>query len=167
MPSFKIKKCKVCGKEYLPTGPCSYYCSECSVEQHKKRQCEGQFRYREKLGKPTHVGKGGSNKKFTDHPQYISGICNFQRLRKELYAEIKECQICGRDLTSLGTYEKCVHHLDHDRTHNVKENLIVICKRCHQLHHNCEQALPQFRKVQRLSERSRGKSCSEAQGSSI
>jgi hypothetical protein len=112
---------------------------------------EAQFKYREKLGLPVRVGKGGSNKKFTDHPSFSTGMGNFHRLKKELYAEVTNCQLCGKDISQAGAFEKCVHHIDHDRTHNVKENLMVICKRCHQIHHHCELALPQFRKAQRLS----------------
>lgn len=151
MPNFKVKKCEICGKEYLPTGKCSKYCPECAKENKREYHRQYSYIFRERQGRPVHVGKGGSNKKFTEHAQYRNGIGNFNRLKKELYAEVTNCQMCGRDLTNLGRYEKCVHHIDHDRTHNTKENLIVICKRCHQLHHHCEESLPQFRKVQRLS----------------
>ena len=145
MPNFREKPCQVCGELYTPTGRRSKYCPSCAIEEKKARQREGQFRYRERLGRPVHVGKGGSNKKFTDHPSYLNGLGNFHRLRRKMRMEITYCELCGKDLTDAGRFEWCVHHIDHDRTHNVRENLMMLCKRCHQIHHGGIDNLPQFK----------------------
>jgi hypothetical protein len=87
------------------------------------------------------VGKGGSNLKFKADPQYRNGIGNFHRLKREMRLAITACERCGKDLTDVSRYEWCVHHKDHDRTHNVRENLEMLCKRCHQVEHECHKAL--------------------------
>ena len=140
MPNYKAKPCAVCGEMYMPTGHCSKYCPTCGAMKMKEWHREGQLRYRERKGLPVHVGKGGSNKRYKEHPQYSSGMGNFHALRKQMFAEIHACQWCGKDLTNAGRYEKCVHHLDHNRSNNDRENLVLICKRCHQIHHECHKA---------------------------
>lgn len=146
MPNIKEKACIICGTLYQPTGRCSKFCPICAKVQHKERQKEGQMRYREKLGKPTGVGKGGSNKKFTDHPSFLNGMGNFYALRKTMRETITHCQRCGKDLTNASQYEWCVHHIDRDRSHNTLDNLEMLCKRCHQMEHDCIQALRFTRK---------------------
>jgi hypothetical protein len=39
------------------------------------------------------------------------------------------CAWCG------AVQKLMTHHLDHNRLNNDLSNLIVICRRCHQLHH--------------------------------
>jgi hypothetical protein len=46
------------------------------------------------------------------------------------------CERCGSNEKLL------VHHKDRDRYNNVKENLGCLCKRCHQLEHECGKHLP-------------------------
>jgi hypothetical protein len=43
-------------------------------------------------------------------------------------------------LISVGKYEWVVHHRDHDRSNNVDENFELLCKRCHQIEHECHKA---------------------------
>lgn len=42
---------------------------------------------------------------------------------------IEKCELCG------STKNLVVHHIDHNRRNNSKENLMVLCKKCHQEHH--------------------------------
>ena len=131
-----MKKCVVCGKELPPKK--SKYCSKVCQQ---KRNNQYAMDKRKADGDPTvGVGTGGSNKKFTDNPQYKSGEGNFHRLRKQMREEIKSCERCGKDLTDATRYEWCVHHKDHIRTHNTRDNLIMLCKRCHQVEHDCHLA---------------------------
>ena len=43
-----------------------------------------------------------------------------------------QCRICGKD----GVEAKLnVHHIDYDRDHNIDNNLVTLCSKCHQLVH--------------------------------
>lgn len=137
MPKFNERGCQICGTQYIPTGPAARYCSDCAAMRAKVTQREGNMRHRARRGLPVGVGRGGSNKRFSDDSQFKTGIGNFFRLRKQLLQENTICEECGEDISEVSPYHKCVHHIDHDRTNNVRENLRVLCKRCHQLHHNC------------------------------
>ena len=48
------------------------------------------------------------------------------------------CERCG------STFKLLVHHKDEDRYNNAIDNLETLCKRCHQIHHECWKNLPQF-----------------------
>lgn len=164
MRRLKDKQCSLCGKIYTPTGSCSKYCDACKEEQRKAYMREAQYKYRAKQGKPTFVGKGGSNKKFTSSPFFKNGIGNFIRLRKQIKEEVRYCEECGKDLLSATRYEWCVHHIDHNRSNNIRENMKLLCKRCHQLTHNCTNNLPQylFESATTILKRSRAKAQPEA-----
>lgn len=41
------------------------------------------------------------------------------------------------DALSIVQDEWVGHHKDHDRTNNTIENLSLLCKRCHQIEHEC------------------------------
>jgi hypothetical protein len=140
LSKFKPKNCEVCGTEFIPTGPAARYCKECAKVKHKEAQKRGQRRYRKRKGEPVGVGKGGSNLKGEEHPQYKNGMGKLTRLRSKMKKEINRCEHCGKDLSEVTQYEWCVHHKDHDRTHNERDNLILLCKRCHQIEHECWEA---------------------------
>lgn len=54
------------------------------------------------------------------------------RLDDRLYTETDDsCAICGH----RGLHALTIHHIDHDRSHNEYDNLIVLCHNCHQQHH--------------------------------
>jgi ribosomal protein L13E len=110
-------------------------------EERKRRRREYMQTYRARKGKVVGVGKGGANKKGRDNPQYKTGMGEFVRLRDGMRKTITECERCGKDLKDASRFEWCVHHIDHDRTNNVRENLEMLCKRCHQLEHECHKAL--------------------------
>ena len=146
MKIFKEKPCRFCGTVFQPHSPCNLYCSEeCSSIVAKERLRVNSYnkwvRQAEREGRAhvVGVGKGGSNKKFTDHPQYKNGIGQFSRLREEV-KQRRFCERCSKDLIDVSNFHWCVHHIDHDRTNNVIENLELLCKRCHQLEHECWKA---------------------------
>ena len=139
---FKDKPCKVCGATFTPTAPCNLVCSdEC------KKELTRQHRYKKWCKKVTAlgrahvigVGRGGSALKFKDNPLYKNGIGNFHRLRK-VVKERGDCERCGVDLRDVSPYSWACHHKEHDRTNNVIENLELLCKRCHQIEHECWKA---------------------------
>lgn len=148
------KICVDCKQPFAATGPRSVRCSDCRL-RHKRCvrniwHWENRFKKNDpRLG----VGRGGSNKCYKNHPQYKSGMGHFQKLRKVLYAEITECQRCGKSLLDIGAYNKVVHHLDGDRTYNDRKNLMVLCKSCHQTIHKCWK---NFEGATTISKESRG-----------
>lgn len=132
MRQFKMKSCIICNTDFIPTGNCCKVCETCRPGYQKLYHKH----YRE-MNINTGVGKGGANKKGVEHPQFKTGMGNFHSLRRFLKESINHCQRCGKDLSEASRYEWCVHHKDRDRTHNVLENLELLCKRCHQLEHDC------------------------------
>ena len=141
MTNYGTTKCLDCGIEVVKTGPRTNRCPECTLKHKRKIRNAWHMQDRIKKGDPTvGLGRGGSNKKGEDNPLFKTGMGRFYAMRKEMLATIKHCERCGKDLTNASKYEVCVHHIDHDRTHNVRENLIVLCKRCHQLEHECWKA---------------------------
>ena len=132
--------CWMCGVNIVATGPSQRYCPSCAVQKHKEAQKRGNENFRRKNGRPVGVGKGGSNLRYTDNPLCTKGMGQFRRLSKEIKEQKRSCERCGTDLSSAGRYGWCVHHIDHDRTHNTPDNLILLCKRCHQIEHRCWEA---------------------------
>lgn len=137
---FKEKPCKICKNIFTPTAPCNLFCPDCipikkalDQEKHRKRMAEQRL----KSGKPVGCGKGGSNKCGKDHPAYRYGFGFFRKTAHQMKQEIRYCERCGKDLLNAGRYQWCVHHIDHNRKNNVRENYMLLCKRCHQLEHNC------------------------------
>ena len=71
-----------------------------------------------------------------------TGIYVFRRWAKEKLKQLSYCcERCGNkiDATARGTWAG--HHKDHNRLNNTKDNLEVLCKRCHQIEHECWTAL--------------------------
>lgn len=129
--------CKNCNKEIERKAPAQKFCPTCSEIKRIEARDRGQREYRKRKGLPVGVGRGGSNKKGADDSQYKSGIGTFQRLRKKMKEEINRCNRCGKDLSTATHYQWACHHIDHDRTNNDPSNFELLCKRCHQLEHDC------------------------------
>ena len=73
---------------------------------------------------------------------YTDGRCVFRRWAKERLKALSYCcERCGNkiDVSVRGTWAG--HHKDHNRLNNTKDNLEVLCKRCHQIEHECWTAL--------------------------
>lgn len=147
MATFKPRKCAVesCDAEYVPTGPAAKYCEAHAHESQLQRTRDNAMKYRIRHGlvKKPYSGKGGNNAKGADDNQFKSGIVYFMRNRRRIKIERgNACERCHADLTGASRFEWCVHHKDHDRTNNVDDNFELLCKRCHQLEHDCIAALP-------------------------
>lgn len=144
---FTPKACKVCGKTFQPYAPCNLYCPECipvKIAIKKQKQREGQMRRQLKQGRPVGCGRGGNTKKGKEDSSYKYGYSFFRRTSKQMKEEVRYCERCGKDLLNADRYHWCVHHIDHNRYNNVRENYMLLCKRSHQLEHNCIKALPQY-----------------------
>lgn len=105
------------------------------------------------------VGRGGSNKRYKDDECYRTGKGHFQKLRPILKQERRYCEKCGKDLLEATHYQWVIHHKDHDNTNQDPTNLMLLCKRCHQLTHECWKAfegattIPKGSRVQEDSKR--------------
>ena len=132
-----MKHCVICGSP-LPKGKTKY----CSPACKRVRDTKAAFNKRIEDGDPAAgVGKGGSTKTGEGNSQFVSGEGRFKRLRKEMRLTINDCEWCGADLSEAGRYGWCVHHKDHIRSHNTRDNLVLLCKGCHQIEHDCVSAL--------------------------
>lgn len=136
MRELKEKACVDCGEIYKPTGSCSKRCPKCRVIHEKIYSVESQRLYRLRKGIPP-VGKGGSTKPGKDNPNYRNNIKYFYKRRKELFENYGKCELCGKDLSNATRYQWCLHHIDGNRNNNVDSNFKLLCKRCHQITHNC------------------------------
>lgn len=143
----KDKICEMCSESYTPTGSCSKVCEKCRPEARRALARKGtqDYRIRHGLVEKPGVGKGGNVKHGKEHHSYKTGIGKFHQDTHRIRAERKCCERCEKDLMEVGRYEWCVHHIDHDRTNNVDENYELLCKRCHQIEHDCHLAFSKTR----------------------
>lgn len=138
----KDKNCSVCNTQYTPTGRCSKYCSDsCRKSVLKEKQKEYGARYNLKRGRAVGVGSGGLTKSGKDNFNYKNGIGIFSRVRHKIKEDRRYCQRCSKDLLNSTRGQWCVHHIDHNRENNDESNFELLCKRCHQVEHNCIKAL--------------------------
>ena len=143
MMILKDKNCSVCGNPYTPSGRCSKYCPECKIIYLKRKAADRQQAYRVKNGliKNPGVGSGNAQGRGRDHHSYTTGLgCDFQDRRRQVKDERRYCERCDADLLTATRYQWCIHHRDHDRTNNVDSNFELLCKRCHQIEHDCHKA---------------------------
>jgi hypothetical protein len=142
MKSFD-KICKECNTEFLGTGPAAKYCTKCAELKVKESIARRYNRYvtKHKIIKARGVGRGNNQGSGETHHSFTTGImCNFVSVRRKLKDERKNCERCNKDLSAATRYEWCLHHKDHDRKNNRESNFELLCKRCHQLEHNCQSA---------------------------
>jgi len=131
----KTKLCKICSSQFLITGRNHVMCSICAKTKAKEAISNWQAKHRTKL---PGVGKGGYPHTETANGAYKHGQCVFRRWAKEKLKELSYCcERCGNkiDVSVRGTWAG--HHKDHNRLNNTKDNLEVLCKRCHQIEHEC------------------------------
>lgn len=119
------KVCERCGELFDAHGP-ARRCKHCRKKQNLERQKWTHRPTPERAEENSPSWKGGKA------PQ------TFRRIAFRHYGKI--CQRCG-------TTAVLVHHKDEDRDNNDVENLEPLCKRCHQLHHDCTSNLPEKVKI--------------------
>ncbi len=158
MKTYPQKPCRVCNITFQPSGPASLYCDICRPIKLKETSDRRSKAYQKRKGVLLGVGKGGNNAKGPEDSQFKSGIGVFMKTVKSIRAEVRYCERCHKDLIDVKPSEWATHHRDHDRTNNVRSNFELLCKRCHQLEHNCSDA---FLKVQRPSREGVGDSIPE------
>ena len=152
-------KCEFCNNSFLSRfHPQSRYCSlSCKYEARKKRVLVVCKRCNKEFYKPINklqYSKSGlhfCSRKCKDEAQTLKvGIKEIMpphfgtgtgeyRYRELFTVEELFCHRCGYKefLSSVQ-----IHHIDKDRTHNQKENLIPLCANCHCSYHNGEWEFP-------------------------
>jgi hypothetical protein len=139
----KEKQCLICGVLFQPTGSCAKYCVPCQgihlKEYHRK------YMYARKVAsgeiQNPGVGSGGLTGRGKANHMYRDGLAIVKNyLGKQLKEERRYCEACRKDLLSVNKWQWCIHHKDHDQSNNEIENLMLLCKRCHQIHHQCFRA---------------------------
>lgn len=134
------KHCVKCNTEYQPTGRAAKFCPDCAKVAKKEAQKRGRDNFNRKKGCKVGVGSGGLTGSGKENFAYKHGRCTFRRWAKERKESLGQCERCKVDLKDATHYQWVGHHRDHDPTNNVLENLELLCKRCHQLEHECWKA---------------------------
>lgn len=142
MAVFKERKCEVCTNFFTPKGPAGRFCEVCSEQKRLDAARRGTMNYRIRNGlvQNSGVGKGGANKRGSEDTQFETGIAYFMKSRKKIKEERRFCERCSKDLLGANRWQWVIHHKDHDRTNNIDENFELLCKRCHQIEHECHKA---------------------------
>ena len=112
--------CQICGNEFEAKRKDTMYCPSCK----QKQRSQDVMRSRKKKHPEIEIGVGSGNSKLNHgatHGSYTTGVSIYRKL-----ISVNACAYCK------STKNLLVHHLDEDRTHNTAENLICLCKRCHQ-----------------------------------
>jgi hypothetical protein len=129
------KLCLDCNNPFEVTGRKHFRCRSCSKQRQKRQIADWQDKHRTKN---PGVGKGGSTGFEKDNPYFKHGLNVFRRWAKEKLKALSYCcERCGItiDATKRGSWAG--HHKDHNRQNNTKDNLEILCKRCHQIEHEC------------------------------
>lgn len=148
----KDKQCVICGTTYTPTGRCSKYCPTCKPIQEKLVSSASIKAWGYKTGKLNGLGSGSNTGIGSENHMYKHGRCVFRKLAKERKLSVGLCEHCGKDIKDATHYEWVGHHKDHNQSNNTIENLVLLCKQCHQIEHKCWEA---FEGVTTISKESR------------
>lgn len=103
-------------------------------------RCDSQFEGRYPKSKICRSCSKRGQPRGKRHWNFKDGSYTYETLRREIKERIGSCERCSADLTDATRYEWCVHHKDHDHYNNDPSNLELLCKRCHQIEHECWRA---------------------------
>jgi hypothetical protein len=130
------RKCKRCKNDIPKTKyKSAIYCSKRCLSAY----CAYKWRVSHGLIQKPGAGTGHNQGFGINHHSYRKGTGIFQRIAYAHHE--KKCSSCGSKKFL------CVHHIDHDPTNNVIENMIILCKRCHQEHHCKRDSKGRYTKV--------------------
>lgn len=140
----KERECVYCSAIYKPSGPAQTTCPSCKAHiQSLDRQVTHDMQRKAKFGTYCRIGQGRAQGVGENSPFWKGGKVLLQRIRHSIKESVRFCEDCGKDLIDADHYTWCIHHVDGDNTNQSRENLKLLCKRCHQLTHKCEHNLPQ------------------------
>lgn len=128
----KPKDCLACKVTFTPSGNAAKFCKDCGDFRATYNNRLDNARQRAKRGIVVGVGSGGQNVKTS-----INATESTYRkvFLTKLY--IKQNGLCNDCKESFPESILLVHHEDHNRKNNVESNLHLVCKRCHQIEHEC------------------------------
>ena len=71
-----------------------------------------------------------------------SSVNKNRALTQNTYRKVRkdECELCGSNINL------CVHHIDGNRNNNDINNLLTVCKKCHQQHHVMRDEFGRFKR---------------------
>ncbi len=136
MRKFENKKCLMCNSEFEVTGSNTKYCKDCRKIRAKEAVKAAMF----KSGVLNGKGSGSTTGRGKDNHMFKHGKLTFKRWARERKALIGLCEHCGKDIKNATWHEWVGHHKDHNKENNVIDNLVLLCKRCHQIEHECWKA---------------------------
>lgn len=127
------KRCIRCLKRFTPTGANCKRCAPCRQEHHLEVCKE---RWQRTYVKKGYTQAGANNNAWAGgrSPAY------YRKVAFEAHGD--RCLRC-RDSAVL------VHHKDGNRSNSAVDNLEPLCKRCHQLEHDCASNLPNAKRNSR------------------
>lgn len=116
--------CQSCGTETTAKNKGKKYCDDCL----RKRKIMQVMQAKKRRVPTTEIGVGSgrasSNRKGLENQNTTTGIMLYRSL-----IPTEKCSQCN-SIKNL-----CVHHKDEDRKNSNPENLICLCKKCHQQLH--------------------------------
>ena len=115
-----MKYCKNCGKELTSEQKHNIYCSNTCQQQYQRNEYIKRWKNGEEDGLNGDYGLSLHIK------NYLIEKANYQ------------CEKCGWGEVNpfTGNIPLQIHHIDSDYTHNVEDNLQVLCPNCHSLTEN-------------------------------
>lgn len=124
-------RCATCGAEFLKRGQNHKRCDPCARSANLAN-----MRRWKRVNVVTGQGSGALPGEANSN--YKHGICVMRGWAKDRLAELNNCcERCGSSIDAARRGTWAGHHKDHDRSNNTPENLEVLCKRCHQVEHEC------------------------------
>lgn len=123
------KSCSDCGREFIIRGRNHKRCGPCAIVWMKN------YQHTWRLNNVV-TGEGSGAKPERLNSNYKHGKSVFDRWAREKLKDLGHCERCSKELRH-GTGQFVGHHKDHDNLNNVKENLELLCHRCHQIEHEC------------------------------
>ena len=123
------KKCKLCKKEIHAKGLCINHYISLWRKNNKEKSLSFQRKYRknnlELCRKRTRINQRKLNNK-----KRFGGL-RIKVLERDNY----KCQMCNKNIS--GSNMACIHHKDENKSNNIMNNLISLCKSCHPKIHYC------------------------------
>ena len=118
--------CQDCGLVFKHVG--RGWCLRCVACRRKKSTARSRA-HSIKAGKIKNPGVGSGGAQAGEaNAMWKGGVAAYRRYGKE--GKPLECENCGVPLTKK-TW--CVHHINEDQSDNRRENLRLVCRKCHQM----------------------------------
>lgn len=131
----RMKNCINCGISFVPTGKNHKRCVGCAKMANKKAIADWQSKYRTKY---PGTGKGGTPHFEEKNPMFSHGRCVFRRWARERLIQLDYCcERCGVKIDPIQRGTWAGHHKDHNSANNIRENLEILCRKCHAIEHEC------------------------------